>query len=171
MLLHQLRPDFCLLPDTPARNPDSLDDADDQLSHEGEEECHEAEGAVCPVAEEKVCHLGRGTGLLCTQEPKALLGIRTSKQPKCFTWERKKDGLHLQIFNGFHELGLCARKGCPQERTVHGTCISDPTGIERWRHCGKNNQLHCRGTGAGAGGSETESLGGTEKRPYRHHKR
>lgn len=66
---------LCFLPDTPAWNSHSLDDADDQLRHEGEEEGHEAEGAVCPVAERMVCHLGRSAGLPCTQEPKAPRGI------------------------------------------------------------------------------------------------
>lgn len=42
-----------LLPDAPAWDAHGLDDADDQLGHEGEEECHEAEGTVSPATEEK----------------------------------------------------------------------------------------------------------------------
>lgn len=36
------------LPDPPSWNPDGLDGADKNLSHEDKEESHEVEGAVCP---------------------------------------------------------------------------------------------------------------------------
>ena len=42
------------LPDAPARDSHRLDNADHQLGHEGEEEGHEAEGAVCPAREGSV---------------------------------------------------------------------------------------------------------------------
>lgn len=84
MLLQRPRSDLCLLPDTPAWNPHRLDDADNQLSHEGEEEGHEAEGAVCPVAEKMHCHLAGALGFPALMNPEAPLGIRTSKQPQRF---------------------------------------------------------------------------------------
>lgn len=59
-------------PDTPARNPHGLDDADHQLGHEGEEEGHEAEGAVCPARE--------GSVSSCTSIP-AALPPSSAKQP------------------------------------------------------------------------------------------
>lgn len=42
------------LPDAPARDSHCLDNADHQLGHEGEEEGHEAERAVCPAREGSV---------------------------------------------------------------------------------------------------------------------
>lgn len=55
------------LPDTPARDPHGLDDADHQLGHEGEEEGHEAEGAVCPAREGSVSSCVSGPAALPTQ--------------------------------------------------------------------------------------------------------
>lgn len=73
------RPVPCLLPDTPAWDAYSLDDADDQLGHEGEEECHEAERAVSPEAEKMAPVTWKVTpgelGLHCSQGPQALLGL------------------------------------------------------------------------------------------------
>lgn len=61
------------LPDAPARDSHSLDDADHQLGHEGEEEGHEAEGAVCPARE--------GSVSSCTSFPAALPTQGSPKQP------------------------------------------------------------------------------------------
>lgn len=36
------------LPDPPSWNPNGLEGADNNLSHEDEEESHEVEGAICP---------------------------------------------------------------------------------------------------------------------------
>lgn len=54
------------LPDSPARNSNCLDNADNQLSHEGEEESHEAEGTVRPTGEKRnITFLERDTNNFC----------------------------------------------------------------------------------------------------------
>lgn len=50
-----------------------MDDTDDHLGHEGEEECHEAEGAVSPAAEKMtLITWAEGEAFPCLQEPPEL---------------------------------------------------------------------------------------------------
>ena len=65
-----------LLPDSPAWDAHGLDDADDQLGHEGKEECHEAEGAVSPAAEEMILiNWVEGQGFPYLQDPPGLSSL------------------------------------------------------------------------------------------------